>query len=66
MSEKEARQIVAAILTTAEGEPRDVIERYRDILQMLRVNVVTVKAGTDEEGIGTEEPITVVICEFDD
>jgi hypothetical protein len=70
MEDTQVRQIVAAILAAGGGEPGVTVGRYRDILGMLRVNVVTVRAGSDEEEAAAlkaaGEPLTVVIREFDD
>jgi hypothetical protein len=74
MEDKEVRQIVAAILATGGDDPREMVGRYSDILQMLLVNVVTVKAGSEEEelaGAGRKlaaagGPVTVILREFDD
>jgi hypothetical protein len=69
MEDKQVRQIVAAILA-GHNDPGLAVGRYRDVLQALMVNVVIVKAGTEEQEAAqlksAGEPITVVIREFDD
>jgi hypothetical protein len=52
-------------------KPADAVERYREILGALMVNVVTVKAdsGLEETAAAlraAQKPFTVAIREFDD
>jgi hypothetical protein len=71
MEDAQLRQIVAAILAAGGDEPADAVERYREILGALMVNVVTVKADSGMEETAAalraaDKPFTVIIREFDD